>query len=94
MAFPPFGANLPPAFTLKSGFKIILDNLFSKKTYNMIISKKPYTAMCVDVFNSEEEKNGINVTKYINKEGLQGKYYIYIKINDTVYDLNEYIVFN
>ena len=74
--------------------KIILDNLFSKKTYNMIISKKPYTAMCVDVFNSEEEKNGINVTKYINKEGLQGKYYIYIKINDTVYDLNEYIVFN
>ena len=66
MAFPPFGANLPPAFTLKSGFKIILDNLFSKKTYNMIISKKPYTAMCVDVFNSEEEKKVLCKIKRIS----------------------------
>jgi len=73
--------------------KIVLDNLFDKKTYNMIISKKPYTAMCVDVFNEEELENGINVTKYINKEGLNGKYYIYIKVNDTVYDLDKYIVF-
>ena len=73
--------------------KIVLDNLFDKKTYNMIISKKPYTAMCVDVFNEEELANGINVTKYINKEGLNGKYYIYIKVNDTVYDLDKYIIF-
>lgn len=73
--------------------KIILDNLFDKKTYNMIISKKPYTAMCVDVFNEEELANGISVTKYINKEGLKGKYYIYIKVNDTVYDLDKYIIF-
>ncbi|MEG0021579.1 MAG: aryl-sulfate sulfotransferase [Bacilli bacterium] len=72
---------------------IILDNVFRNKTYNLVISKKPYTAMCVDVFNKEEEKNGINVTKYINDEGLSGKYYIYMDINGTVYDFDKYIEF-
>lgn len=71
--------------------QIILDSLFKNKTYNMIISKKPYTAMCVDIFNEEETKNGIHVTKYINDIGLKGKYYIYIKINNTVYDINQYV---
>lgn len=74
--------------------QIILDNLFTKKTYNMIISKKPYTAMCIDVFNEEETKNGISVTKYINDINLSGKYYIYMKINDTVYDFDKYVDFN
>ena len=50
--------------------EIILDNLFTKKTYNMVISKKPYTAMCIDVFNDEETKNGINVTKLTKQQGL------------------------
>lgn len=71
--------------------EIILDSLFNKKAYNVVISKKPYTAMCVDVFNEEEEKNGITVTKYINDIGLDGKYYLYLKINGTVYDMNQYI---
>lgn len=72
---------------------IIFDNVFDTKAYHMTISKKPYTAMCVDIFNEEEQKNGIKVTKYINKEGLHGKYYIYMKINGKLYDTNKYIVF-
>lgn len=71
--------------------QIILNSLFNKKTYDMVISKKPYTAMCVDVFNEEEKKNGITVTKYINDIGLKGKNYIYLKINGTVYDINQYV---
>lgn len=74
--------------------EIILDNLFTRKTYNMIISKKPYTAMCIDIFNEEEEKNGINVTKYINNDNMSGRYYIYMKINGTVYDFDKYVDFN
>jgi len=74
--------------------QIILDNLFTKKTYNMVVSKKPYTAMCIDIFNEEEIKNGINVTKYINEKGLSGKYYIYIKINGKVYNFDKYVTFN
>ncbi|MDD2435100.1 MAG: aryl-sulfate sulfotransferase [Bacilli bacterium] len=73
--------------------QIILDNLFDKKTYNVIIAKRPYTAMCIDIFNEEEIKNGLNITKYINDEGLSGKYYIYIKINGTIYTFNKYVIF-
>lgn len=73
--------------------EIILDNVFNKKTYNMVISKKPYTAMCVDVFNKKEEKNGITVSKYINNEGLKGKYYIYMKINGKYYDFDKSVEF-
>lgn len=78
-------------FKKEDRVQIILDSLFKNKTYDMIISKKPYTAMCVDIFNEEENKNGIHVTKYINDVGLKGKYYIYIKINGTVYDINQYV---
>lgn len=73
--------------------EIILDNTFNKKVYDMIISKKPYTAMCVDIFNEEEKENGISVTKYVNDEGLKGKFYIYLKINGTVYDTDLYVTY-
>jgi len=81
-------------FKKEDKVEIILDNLFTKKTYNMVISKKPYTAMCVDIFNENEEKNGIHVTKYINDIGLSGKYYIYMRINGKVYDFDKYVTFN
>ena len=73
---------------------VVLDNVFSKKTYNMIISKKPYTALCVDLFTDEEEKDGITVTKYINDVGLSGKYYLYLKINGEIYDFDLYVDYN
>lgn len=59
--------------------------------YDQVISKKPYTALCVDIFTEEETNEGINITRYINKEGLSGKYSIYIKINDKIYKTNDYI---
>ena len=49
--------------------------------------------MCVDVFNEEEKKNGITVTKYINSENIHGKKYIYIKINGKIYNTNQYVIF-
>ena len=61
------------------------------KEYNIPISKKPYTAMCVDIFTEEENKNGIVVTKYINKEDLSGKYSLYLQMNDTIYKTGKYI---
>ena len=63
----------------------------NSKIYNVPISKKPYTALCVDIFTEEETNEGINITRYINKEGLSGKYSIYIKINDKIYKTNNYI---
>ena len=63
------------------------------KSYEVPISKKPYTALCVDVFTEEETENGIVVTKYINEEGLDGKYSIYLKIDDILYDTERYVIF-
>ena len=63
------------------------------KEYEVPISKKPYTALCVDIFTEEEDENGIVVTKYINQEGLEGKYSIYLKIDDILYDTGRYVEF-
>lgn len=73
---------------------IILDNVFNKHTYNMIISKKPYTALCIDLEVEEEKENGITVTKYINDVDLHGKYYIYMRINGKIYDFDSYVNYN
>ena len=72
---------------------IILYNNFRILEYDFPVSKKPYTALCVDVYTEEESKNGINVTKYINDEGLKGKYYIFIKINGTLYQTGKFVDF-
>ena len=73
--------------------KIILDKFLGKKEYDVIVRKRPYTAMCVDVFTDKEEKDGIKVTKYINNTGLKGKYLIYVSINGTIYKTNKYVEF-
>ncbi len=61
------------------------------KKYEIPISKRPYTAMCVDIFTEEETENGIVVTKYINHEKLSGKYSLYIEIDGTIYKTEKYI---
>ena len=63
------------------------------KSYEVPISKKPYTALCVDVFTEEETENGIVVTKNINAEGLKGQYAIYVKIDNTLYNTGRYVGF-
>ena len=73
--------------------KIILDKFLGKKEYDVIVRKRPYTAMCVDIFTKEEEKDGIKVTKYINNTGLKGKYLIYVSVNGTIYKTNKYVEF-
>ena len=64
-----------------------------KNVYNVPISKKPYTALCVDIFTEEETKEGISVTKYINEDGLSGKYSIYVEVDGTIYNTNSYVEF-
>ena len=64
-----------------------------KNGHNVSISKKPYTALCVDIFTEEETKEGISVTKYINEDGLSGKYSIYVEVDGTIYNTNRYVEF-
>lgn len=72
---------------------IILRRGITNYIYNLRVSKKPYTAMCVDLWSDEEVSNGINVTKYINAEGLKGRYCIYIEIDGVIYNTGKYIRF-
>ena len=46
-----------------------------------------------NIFNETENQQGINITKYINKEGLKGKYSIYIEIDGILYNTKKYVVF-
>lgn len=72
---------------------ILSDNKFHK-VYNVIVSPKPYTALCVDIYATDETDEIIEVNKYINKEGLDGEHLIYLKINDTLYNTGLTIDFN
>jgi len=69
---------------------ILYKNLISNY-FNVKISKKPYTALCVDIFTEEENELGINVTKYINEDDLHGKYSIYLSIDGTIYNTGKYV---
>ena len=71
---------------------VILYKDMMKYVYSMRISKTPYTALCVDLGNDDNDKN-IITTKYINKDGLMGKYSIFIEIDGVVYKTNEYVKF-
>ena len=67
--------------------------VFVSNYYNIKISKKPYTALCLDVFTEEETENGISITRYINADGLKGSYSIYLEIDGKVYNTGEYVKF-
>ena len=66
--------------------ELILSDNESHKAYNVIVSPKPYTALCIDIYATDETDKIIEINKYINKEGLDGEHLIYLKINDTLYN--------
>lgn len=75
-------------FSQKDVVSVILYRNFQFKEYNIRVSKKPYTAMCLDIFNEGET---ITVSKYINDENLNNKYNILIKINGKIIKTNQFI---
>ena len=80
-------------FKRTNNVNVILYKNLKSNYYKVKVSKHTYTALCVDIFTEEENKNGINITKYINKEGLKGKYSIYIEIDGVIYQTKEYVKF-
>ena len=80
-------------FKKGTNVNIILYKNLKTKIYNFPVSKKPYTALCVDILTDLETEKGISVTKYINNDGLNGKYSIYIEIDGKLYNTEEYVEF-
>ena len=81
--------------TFKKGtpVNIILYKDMMENIYSMRVSKTPYTALCVDLGNNSDDEENITATKYINKDGLIGKYTIFIEIDGTFYNTNDYVDF-
>ena len=81
--------------TFKKGtpVNIILYKDMTENIYSMRVSKTPYTALCVDLGNNSNDDENITATKYINKDGLIGKYSIYIEIDGVLYKTDEYVDF-
>ena len=80
-------------FKKGTNVNIILYRNLKTKIYNFPVSKKPYTALCVDILTDLETEKGISVTKYINNDCLNGKYSIYIEIDGKLYNTEEYVEF-
>ena len=72
---------------------IILYKDFKALYYNVKVSKKPYTALCVDIFTETEDENGIVINSYINDEGLSGDYNLYLEIDGKIYNTGKYVSF-
>ena len=84
-------------FVFKGKFKrgtkvnLILYHDLTYTYYNVPVSKKPYTALCVDIFTEKEQEEGITVTKYINKVGLKaGTYQFLVEIDGKIYNTGRY----
>ena len=78
-------------FRREDQVRVALYRNFNTTYYNLKVSKRPYTALCVDIFTEEENQNGILVNKYINKEGLRGNYSIYLEFNGKLYNTGKYV---
>lgn len=77
-------------FKRSDNVNIVLYNNFAYKYYNVKISKKPYTALCVDILDDNDTNETLNIAKYINKQDLNGKYSIYLEINGKLYNTTKY----
>ncbi len=75
-----YGLKVSGTFNYDDEVQIILDNVLSKKTYDLQITE-----------TSEET---VTASRYISEEGIQGKYYIYLRINGTIYKLKKYVYFS
>lgn len=80
-------------FKRENKVNVILYKNAKSNYYAFKVSKKPYTALCVDIFTEEENENGIVVTKNINNSNLKGKYQVYIEIDGTIYNTEKYVEF-
>ena len=69
---------------------VILYKNLQYKRYNVRISERPYTAMCIVIFDNETQQ----VNQYINDDDeLSGKYTILLEINHKIYNLKTNAIF-
>lgn len=82
-------------FKRSSNVRVVLVKGFEQMYYKMRITDKVHAALCVAVFQEEEnaDADDITVTRFINGEGLDGKYDVYLEVYDKVYNLHQQVNF-
>jgi len=80
-------------FQVKTNVKVILYKNLISKVYDFRVNRRPYTALCIDVFSEDENENGLVISRYVNSKGLKGKYSIYLDINGKLYNTKELVEF-
>ncbi len=78
-------------FKTSEKVRVLLSKNFKVNIYDVVVSKRPYTALCVDIYTEEEKANGIPIVKYINKEDLKGKYLVFLEIDGKIYRTDKYL---
>ena len=74
-----FGLKVKGTFKASDDVEIILDNVLDKKTYVIL--------------DGEDSNKKVTTSRYISEDGIKGKYYIYLRINGTIYKLSKYVLF-
>ena len=82
-------------FKRNSNVRLVLAKGLSQTYYKMRITDKAHAALCVAVFDEEanEDEEELTVTRYVNSEGLNGKYDLYLEVYDKVYNLHKQVSF-
>ncbi len=72
-------------FKKEDKVKVVLYNNLSTLEYKIRISERPYTAMCIVIFDDQKQ----SVSKYINKSEDLESYTVLIEINNKLYTSNK-----
>ena len=82
-------------FKRNSNVRLVLVQGLEQRYYKLRITDKAHAALCVSVFeeeaNADEEE--LTVTRYVNGEGLSGKYDLYLEVYDQIYNLGQQVAF-
>ncbi len=78
-------------FKRGSNVRLVLVKGLEQKYYKLRVTDKAHAALCVAVFDEHENENQeeLTITRFVNGEGLSGKYDVYLEIYDTIYDLRQ-----
>ena len=74
-----FGLKVTGTFKESDEVQIVLDNVLDKKAYRLQ--------------NSKDSNKKVTASRYISEDNIKGKYYIYLRINETIYKLHKYVIF-
>jgi hypothetical protein len=82
-------------FKRGSNVRLVLVKGLEQKYYKLRVTDKAHAALCVAVFDEHENENQeeLTITRFVNGEGLSGKYDVYLEIYDTIYDLRQQVSF-